>query len=387
MSHFNIRYFLSSICLLLIAFWSCSKPKEILPKVSLKVSELQSFEIGELGMSGVIPFIFIPDQENKNNLLVYNESFRRIDSLFFYPDTVLMRKGLEIPEEGPHGVLSFNAFISRNNQFVFVTAYGFEVDNKIGIEAINLGDFDFIENDRMTHIVRNFGFNRTFTGLKGKDELYFITKNALSKGFEANCLNLKTKKLEIVDIPLQMDVIKKHDTTFEYENLIIGAPNFPYLFVSENKLIVSYPFINIIQVKDLKLGATIDFLPKSKNYPSEKKSPNILSSNPTKKQGNEMTSKWSNDVSFGPILPYQEKYFYRIVRGQTSGSSRDFFIEVFDLNFKKVLEQEILELKDVPKITYFSTGDDIILNPIKYLEDDEDYFTFYRANILEVNPN
>lgn len=387
MSHFNIRYFLSSISLLLIAFWSCSKPKEILPKVSLKVSELQRFEIGRLGMSGVIPFIFMPDQENKNNLLVYNEYFRRIDSVFFYPDTVLIQEGLEVPFEGPNGVSDFISYFPFNGYMTYVSSYGIGIDSEKGFDFVGLGSFEFIENDNMTQIVRSIGFNQTFTGFRGGNEIYFITKNFIDEKFAVNQFDLSSRELKIMNFPLKEELLKVQDAVFQYKNSEIRAFNFPFILATENELVVSYPFTNTIQVLNLETEDFEEDSPFAQRFPQIKKAPISIPSNSSREQGKDMINIWSNDVSFGPILPYQEKYFYRIVRGPTSGSSRDFFIEVFDLNFKKVLEQEILELKDVPKITYFSTGDDIILNPIKYLEDDEDYFTFYRANILEVNSN
>lgn len=379
----SLMKFLKTSIYLIILF-SCSDKKVSEQEISVIVSDPQSFNIGSIDMSGVIPFMFIPDQENKNNFLIYNQYFRRIDSLFFLSDTVLARKGNEVPIEGPHGVQNFKSFFSNLDYLVYLSGYGVGIDGEEGIDFVNLESFDFIENDNMTQYVRDISSNETFTGISTKNDIYFITKNFVDNQFAVNHFDLFTKQLELIDFQLKDELLKVQDPVFKYKNAEVRAFNFPFLLAHIDKLIVSYPFVNTIQMMDVQSKMSREFTPLNENFPSIKKEPLTISMNPTYEEGSEMTSKWSNDVYFGPILPYRNQFFYRIVRSPVVETSKKYYLEVFDLDFNKLLEKELLELRDVPKLNYFSTGDDIIFHPIKYFEDDEDFYNFYRANIERV---
>ncbi|UZD22189.1 DUF4221 domain-containing protein [Algoriphagus halophytocola] len=375
-----MKYLKTVIYLLFLI--SCSDTNVSEQEISVTVSDLQSFEIGQLGMSGTIPFIFMPDHENKNNLLVYNQYFRRIDSLFFLSDTVLARKGNEVPAEGPHGIQNFKSFFSNLDYLVYLSGYGVGIDGEEGLEFFGLGSFDFIENDNMTHIVRDNGFNQTYTGLGSKKDIYFLTKNFVNSQYAINHFDLTTKELELIDFPLKDELLQIHDPAFTYNNAEVRAFNFPFLLANEEEIIVSYPFMSTIQVMNIQSRISREFSPLPIGFSSIKEEPIVLSNNASYDQGNEMITKWTEDVHFGPILTYRDQYFYRIVREHAERTNKNYYIEVFDLDFNKILEKELVGIRDVPILKYFSTGDDIILHPINYFEDDEDFYNFYRVNLL-----
>lgn len=368
----------------LMILFSCSDTKVSEQEISVIVSDPQSFDIGSLDMSGIIPFMFIPDQENKNNLLIYNQYFRRIDSLFFLSDTVLARKGNEVPVEGPHGIQNFKSFFSNLDYLVYVSGYGVGIDGEEGLEFFGLGSFDFIENDNMTQIVRDIGSNQTFTGLGSKNDIYFITKNFLDSQYAINHFDLTTKQLELIDFPVKDELLKVHDPVFKYRNAEIRAFNFPFLLANKEKIVLSYPFMHTIQVLDIQSRITQEFSPLSINFSSIKEEPIVISNNASYDQGNAMITKWTEDVYFGPILSYRDQYYYRIVKAPKGENVKKYYIEVFDLEFNKLLEEELIEVRNAATLNYFSTGDDIIISPINYLEGDEDLFNFYRANIERV---
>lgn len=359
---------------------SCSEKETAEHGVFLTVSGRKKFHIGE---GGLVPdrFHSVSLDKSQSRGVIFNEIAHSLDSIFISADSAWVKDGDILETEGPYGVGTVFSFFTDNEHIIYLNSQEFfkqnietkEVSRKLLHEYGIFGDLDYPAISVNTNPEFNAFDKRTNTG-------YFIYVN----NNRISTIGYNPSAASMYFLPIPLDSANFFNLRFEvkFKGLTLGGGDDPQLSVVGSKLIVSYPTFSDILVYDLQTLTYQVYTSTSDLYPSRKKRPqNYAGEVDSGELLDELFKFWDSQVRYGPItyLENHDKYL-RTIRGEKQ-TKRPYFLEVFDVDFKKLKEYNLMDLNPDLSSSYLNTKYGLMFRAKD--QPDEDVMYYYNVNLTD----
>lgn len=368
---------------LFLCLFSCSEEKSPEQEIHIAFEGPEELDLRDTGLSSYLMKSYkMTGTPLNNGVLVFNNYYDRIDTLFFQENLSYAKKGKGIQKEGPRGIDNFRWFDSSSEGFIFYSQNDVHIEDSSELKRVNLLNDPLFGNDNTHQIIQDFSFNNFANYyLDLETSSYFLTKNFINEEISFFRLNHADYRLEKVNVPFKRKLLEDHTVSYSAGRAKVYRPNTPHVLMdSTNRIIVSYPFTNLIQVGNILTNDFSEYEFETFNYPYQKKLPLAVSGLISKKDADEMGSLWSNDVLFAPIYALGKRNYVRIVRGpKQAGEESAFYLEVYDADFKKLKELSLNDFTDDLDKFHLIVGDEIIIKAKN--QPNEDRFKFYRLKL------
>jgi hypothetical protein len=368
---------------------SCSKNREFFEQeILIKVSPKVTSFFAETDMSSNYPFPVAVFLKNQDAMLGFNLFNKSIDTLFFDGDQIRVKAGIYLQSDGPRKVENFVNMCQTSRGMVYISQKVLVLDNEETgeIENFKLINFDQFLNNFGCSIALgvSFSLDHFYKGYDNKnDKFYFFVDNTDGSGFglyEFDLLNNKT-----VELPPHYNIglIEANKAIYNDGKFSVSKNNMPYIFFNEQKLIISYQYSNELVVIDLASGAHRNVFSETFLFPNSKMPPTSISSDLGHMEALDKMDEWDFDVAFSNLekLPY-EKGFCRIVRGPTLGEDKknpEIFMEVFDLDLKKIGEKNLTAIQPDLSTFFFAVGERLFFKAKE--QPNENYLNYYFVEV------
>ncbi|UZD21431.1 hypothetical protein PBT90_18105 [Algoriphagus halophytocola] len=333
-----------------------------------------SIDIGNSGLSSNLPFPFFNDI---NNLFIYDDFtksiliYSQLDSTFSEMISFSNENRFEISDMQSFIVTDLGLFTFSPNHIIHVNKSG-DINKILVEDLVNKESGEFLDYEYKIQF--NFTFGNNISSFNDKNGvLYFLLKkNDNYKIAEYNIHSPReTRLIDVIDNGL----IAEHKIGNQFTGKVsLSNAVTPILTYANDKLIISYPFENYLQVLDLNTNKIIKVTPNSTLYPNSKVKQVIL-----KDQLAEFVSKikdWNNDYSFGPAYwNEQNRVYYRVVKGESSHLNPfdgDLYITFFNESFDLINDEEISK-SNRHTFEYFGSPEALFVKQISDSEDDLNY--------------
>jgi hypothetical protein len=378
-----------SFLALVLTLISCSKNKEFFDQeIRIKVSPKVTSFFAETDLSSNFPFPIAVFLKNQDVMLGFNIFNKSIDTLFFEGDQLKVKAGNYLQSDGPRKVENFVNMCHTPKGMVYISQKVLVLDNEETgeIENFKLLSFDkfWMDMNYNIELGASFSLDHFYRGYDIKnDKFYFFVKNAADLSFglyEFDLVNNKTIEL----IPhYNSSLIEANNVTFSDGKFSVSKNNMPYIYFNEEKLIISYQYSNELVVIDLTSGVHRDVFSETFLFPNSKMPPSSIPSDLDHMEALDKLNEWDFDVAYGNLekLP-NEKGFCRIVRGSTLGEDKknpEIFMEVFDLDLKKIGEKNLTAIQPDLSTFFFAVGDRLFFKAKE--QSNENYLNYYFVEI------
>jgi hypothetical protein len=378
---------LKKLWFLCLLFYSCQTESSFSGDIIIDVGSKRKANIGQVGLSSTLPF---PKSINRNDvaeLLIFNPYSKFIDSVSFENEEMKISQGIFIGQEGPEAIGDFNFFLKSSKGFVFVGGRSIVIKNPQSgeIKKVNFISSEIFGEKSEIMIPSNVSFllDHFYKGFDAKNEiLYFFVQNIVL-GEVALCkFNVLTEELIRLPDFFDVDLVKKNENIYRSQAYIIKN-NLPYVFYEDQKLILSYSYSNEIVVVD---PVSLNYSTKhfdSDLFPKKKSSHQKLRNDMDFFEASQAMDEWDFDVSYGNLekLP-NSKGFCRLIRGATLGEDKknpEIFMEVFDLDLKKIGEKNLTAIQPDLSTFFFAVGDRLFFKAKE--QQNENYLNYYFVEI------
>ncbi len=382
---------LKNLWFLCILFYSCQTESRFSDDIKIDIGSKRKTNLGQVGLSSALPF---PKSINRNyigDLLIFNPYSKFIDSLSFENEEMNFFQGVFIGQEGPEEIGDFNFFLKSSIGFVFVGARNIIIKNpKSGeIKKINFMNSEIFgeKSDIFFPGSVSFSLDHFYKGFDAKKEiLYFFVQNIVS-GEVALCrFNVLTEEMKRLPDVFDVDLVSKNENIYRNQGYI-QKNNLPYIFYDNQKLLISYSYSNDIVVVD---SESLNYSTKhfdSALFPNEKSSHQKLRRDMDFFEATSAMDEWDFDVTYGNLekLP-NNKGFCRLIRGATLGEDKknpEIFIEVFDLDLKKIGEKNLTAIQPDLSTFFFAVGERLFF---KAKEQPNEYYLNYYFIEVDFSP-
>ncbi|PZX47097.1 hypothetical protein [Algoriphagus chordae] len=371
-----------SLLALIASIWGCTEERfSSVLKYQISISEEVALDFSEVGMSSEVPFSISPLDNNNESFLVFNNFFRRLDTVFFSLENNRIVSGLEVSKEGPGGIPSFDIF---------------SYNKYIGVIYMNGNSFFYNKDDytvklNMTNELDNgsssiksiYGADRRNGTFQISSDLgsYFsiIIHDNDTNVHSLMSYDFDSKNFHDLPFSFDDDQMMKQDIQFKNGSVTIRNTYAPYLTVFDSLLIISYPFFNKISVLNLEDNKQSDYLFESELFKTQKDLP-VKTDNSDYEKFSEEFTKWNNDVHYASISRLNDKLIYRMVF-ENLGSSK-VYLELFNNSFDKVGEFDLTALQPDLKWFHITVEGKILIQSSK--DPDEDIFKYYLISVDEL---
>ena len=369
---------------LIVCLFSCSSDKFSEQEINISFEGPEELDLGDTGLSSDLMKAYkMTGIPFKNGVLVFNNYYDRIDTLFFQEDLSYAKKGKSIQKEGPYGVDNFFWFDSSADGFVFYSQNDVYIQNPSELKRVNLLNDPLFGNENTHQIIQDFSFNNYANHFSDLDNSsYFLAKNFINEEVSYFKLDHSDFSLEKVNVPFKQQLLEDHTVSYSAGGAKVYRTNTPNILMDfPNRIIVSYPFTNLIQVGNILTNDFSEYEYETFHYPQQKKIPLKVSGLSSREEANDIGSLWSNDVLFGPLYALGEKNYVRIVRGPKQAVEESkFYLEVYDTSFEKLKEIPLNEFTDDLDKFHLVVGNEIIIRAKN--QPAEDLFKFYRLKLI-----
>ncbi|PRY84012.1 hypothetical protein [Mongoliibacter ruber] len=388
MKSLGLQYLLPT--LLGVFHISCSEEKQFSgQEIFVEVSPKITAYFADTDMSAQYPFPFSTFLDSEL-LLSHNVMRSSLDTLYFEGDTLKIKEGHYLEKDGPRRTEGINNLIN--------TSYGLVLFNAKTIMIDKDGHSD-VENFRL--IESRLFEDNVFYGLaaggvsyyldlfyKGYDKqracIYFFARDFKSKEFKLIKFDLEEKRFKEVPMWASVDLINAHEV--EFKN--VAKNHMPFIFIQNDKLVLSYNYSSEFSVIDLKSEKV-----EERNFPSNlfklKKNPfkeisrnYELSDSEDFQKVMDLLDEWDKDVAFGNFekLP-KGKGFCRLVKSPQISEEApvQLNMEFFDNYFKKTGEVNLTEKEPDLSTLFFLVGDRLFFKAKK--QEDENYLDYYFVDV------
>lgn len=377
----NLKSRCSLLFYVVICLTSCSEKEASEQDIFLTVSERKEFHIGE---GGLVPdrFHSVSLDQSRSRGVIFNEIAHSLDSIFISVDSASVKDGDILETEGPNGVGTVFSFFASKEHTVYMNSQEFfkqdnatkEVSRKLLHEYKFFGDLEYPAISVNSNPEFNAFDERTNTG-------YFV----YVKDNRISVIGYNPVADSIHFIPVPLDSANFFNLRFEvkFKGLTLGGGDDPQLSVVGDKLIVSYPSFSDILVYDLLTSAYQVFTSTSNLYPSRKNiPPNYADEVDSSELLDELFKLWDNQIRYGPItyLEDHDKYA-RNVKGEKQ-VNRPYYLEVFDSDFKKLNEFNLMDINPDLSSSYLNTKYGLMFRAQD--QPDEDVMYYYYVNLTDL---
>lgn len=357
-------------------------------EILVHVSPKNSAYFAETDLSSNYPFpspTFLDD----TIMLSYNMIRKAIDTLYIDGDSLWIKKGHYLQNDGPRKVESVNNIVNTQSGLVIFNAKNImiDTDGKSAIENHRLSTYSLFGEDAFYGLAHGVSFNldNVFKAYdRGRDCLYFFAKNFQNEEFKLVSFELKTRNF--VEFPMWADIelVRKNKSSYKE----VSKNHMPFIFVHENYLVISYHYSNEFVVVDLNTREVHQKTHPSDLFPLNKTAQIFINEDLDLQVHEEfykvleLLDQWDKDVAFGNFerLP-NRKGFFRMVKSPQSDISKieQLNLEVFDSFFKKVGELNLTEVQEDLSTDFFTYGDRIFFKAKQ--QDHEDYLNYYFVEV------
>jgi|GEM_PF-3357678 len=315
--------------------FSCSPKRGNFEEYGLIFGKEEVVKLGTSGLSSEVPFKF--STISNEEALIFNQFTRTIDTIYYKKAKIEIKRGIEVPIDGPQAISDFSYFWTcGENLVLFLTANSFikwDLNLKEAKE-IPFSMFDIFNSDEYIAISKGNGYHFNYTAFDCETgNLFLSVKGMMGKQTKIVQYNFLSNKLDILPVDINNDELNKNTIILPNG---LEAINFPDLIFFENNLIISYTYKSDFQVFDLNTGKEKRFNVLSSLFPNQKSIPKMDNA-----QGKTIDAIkiWQDEVSFGSMGILNEQTLFRIVRGQKEGEKGEVFIELFNRQFEKIYEK------------------------------------------------
>ena len=362
----------------LVLFIACSEVKTSEQVLEVTVSAKNEIQIGVTGNSS--QFDFVSATLNDSSFLILNKFLRSIDTVKVSGVSGEISVGNPIPFEGPNGIEIINYFQVHNGKLVFMdnnTLYMPEVNE---VHRFRINEFITPGPKGLLAISSMNSQNKVVSALDDQSETgYFFLLDIKSRKLALAALDLVNNTINPFDFKLS-EKLEGHIILNQMNGAMITNPYYPNLFLTDDKLIISYPFINQIQMYSIKTGETVSYSPKTNLYKVEKDLPQSILTEISFKEYSKISGDWQDDVLFGPIMKWGNSNYFRFVRGELEIEEGTIYLEVFDQNFEKLGEMNLSSIEPNLSMYYMPIGNRVFVK--SKLQPNEDILNYY---LIEVN--
>lgn len=314
--------------------FSCSPKSGNIEKIGLTIGKEEVVKLGALGLSSEVPFKF--STISNEEALVFNQFTRTIDTISYKKRKFEIKRGIEVPIEGPQAISDFSYFWTCGEKLVlFLTGNSiihWDLNLK-EVKEIPFSVYDIFQSDEYIAISKGNGYNFNYTAYDCvTGNLYLSVKGMVGKKTKIVQYNFYSDELKL--LPIEINNEELNNNTLSLSNGL-EAINFPDLLLIDNYLLISYTYKSDFHIFDLNIGTEKNVKVLSNLFPSQKSIPK-LENIPSKKI--ETLKMWQDEVSFGSLGFLDEQTLFRIVRNQKQGEMGEVFIELFDRQFEKIYE-------------------------------------------------
>ncbi|MEB2776854.1 hypothetical protein SYJ56_16120 [Algoriphagus sp. D3-2-R+10] len=357
--------------------FGCTEEKSTVPKYQISFSEEMSLDFGKVGMSSQLPFSISPLDKKNESFLVFNTFLRRLDTVSFSPEKKRLVPGLEIPREGPGSIPSFYHFNYTKQRIIFFTPN--EIFYLKDGETVHLKITKVLDDGSgALKAIKGAGRNGVFQVAPFTGEfLSVIIEDHETEKF--SLWKYDFESFEEISFSFDSEQISKHMISFDFaKGTTVSNAFSPYLTLSDSMLIVSYPFMNKINMIELGDLEQSDFQYESKLFKTEKDQPGKTSGINDWEEFFDIKSKWDNDVSYDAVFRLNDKLMCRMVFESQQDSHKK-FLELFDNSFDKVGEFDLTAIEPDLKWFHITVEGKILIQSSK--DPDEDIFKYYLVSV------
>jgi hypothetical protein len=362
----------------LVLFIACSEVGTSEQALEVSVSPKYEIQIGVTGNSS--QFDFVSSTLDESSFLILNKFLRSIDTVKVESDSGLIATGNPIPFEGPNGVEIINYFQEYNGKLAFMDNNTVYIQEEKEVDRLRINEFNTIGENGLLAIASLNSQNKVVNTIDDQRATgYFFLLDIKTRKLALAALDLVNKTTNLFDFKLS-EKLEDHIILNEMNGGSITNPYYPNLLLTDNKLIVSYPFMNQIQIYSIKTGETVSDSPKTNLYKVEKDLPQPILSEIPFKEYSKISGEWQDDVLFGPIMSLGDSKYFRFVRGELEIEEGIIYLEVFDQNFEKVGEVNLSSIEPNLGLYYIPLGNKIFVK--SKTQPDEEILNYY---LIELN--
>ncbi len=312
-----------------------------------------------------------------DSFLIFNDFGRSIDTVKVGVKGGRAIKGNEVPNEGPWGIQNINFFQPTDKGMAFMDQYSFYLPSDYGLKKLEINDSRFgltfpssmplinVTNRYFKFLDDESTSSTVLLSSRGKSKLDKSESLELAS-FDLEKLNIKKFKFEF------SSKIEDHRIEFQGERFFLSSAVYPELLSVNDRIIISYAYMNLIQILDLNSGTSFDVKPHSYNYKDERAKPDNKDLIRNRKEFIEKSSLWYSDVTFGPIASLDNGMFCRLIKkAKIEGKRGDIIFELFDKNFNKTGEATILDGSKFLTLYYMPLGKQLFVKAYDQPEEDQ----------------
>lgn len=357
-------------------------------EIFVEVSQEIRVYYAETDLSSSYPFphsTFLDD----TIMLSYNMIRNAIDTLYFEGDSLKIKAGNYLKNDGPRKVEGILNIVRTSSGLALFNAKNIMIDKDGFSDVVNhrLVNSPLFNRDifwGLNHGV-SFYLDHFFRGYdQKKGNLIFFAENFQTKEFKLISFNLSTGEFSELPMWANAELIRKNEVRHEG----ISKNHMPYTYVFNDQLVVSYYYSNEFMLIDLNT-----FEVSAKSFPSalfplsKTVRIEIPESLEIENRNNFMEvmkimDQWDKDVAFGNFerLP-DGKGFCRLVKSPQSKIEdiEQLNLEIFNQSFEKIGEVNLAEINVNLSTFFFAYGDRLFFKAKN--QDNENYLNYFFVNI------
>ncbi|MHA7131237.1 hypothetical protein [Algoriphagus namhaensis] len=319
---------------------------------------------------------FISGALTDNSFLIFNKFLRSVDTVKIGDSAARISVGAPIPFEGPDGVETINYLQEYDGSLAYIDNNSLYLPGPNQLDRLKLNEFISSKDYALLAFATINSQNKVVNTLDSENEKgYFFLLDIATRDLILSELDFKQKRMKDIDFKLY-DKIQEHIIVSKTNGATLTNPYYPYLFLEQGTLVVSYSFVNLIQVVSLGTKETISISPETNLYKTEKTLPKRTVSDLSFEEYYEISGDWQDDVLFGPIMRLGNSNYFRFVRE----SKVNCILEYFDQNFKKLGEINASSLENDLSMYYMPIGDRIFVK--SKFQPNEEILNFF---LIQVN--
>jgi hypothetical protein len=360
----------------LLLFIACSEVRTSEQALDLTISPKLEIKMGESGNASHLDFV--SSTLNDSSFLILNKFSRSIDTVKLSGNSGKISIGSPIPFEGPNGIEIINYFQEYNDEIAFVDNNTIYLPGLGEVDRLKINSFNSSQFEGLLSIANVNSQNKVISLLNEKDKTgYFFLLNVLSRNLKLSVLDFNKKEIDLLDFEVS-EKLDDHIILNQGKNAAITNPYYPNLILKEDKLIVSYPFVNQIQIYFIKTGETVSISPETNLYKVEKDLPQPILSEISFKEYSKISGDWQDDVLFGPIMEVGTNYF-RFIRGELEVEGGLIYMELFNNQFEKISEVNLSAIQQDLGMYYIPIGNRIFVKAKS--QSNEDILNYYMISL------
>lgn len=358
---------------------SCTNSHE---KKTIEIEEIE-LNIENTGLSSYRPFFF----SNDLNKMYLFDDFNNVFFEFNHEKSSLTEV-LSLVAEDRFNVSEMHAFLYCNsslyifspNQIILYNVKNEDVQKDKIDELIDHNTGDYVDFGYKIQFNLNFGKNiAAFDSSNSK--VYFLMKNN-SELRVAEYSLLERNKIRFLDV-IDNKLIDKYRLSSNYNsNISIQNVVNPILSIENNKLIISYPFMNSFEVYDF-IKEEKKLYSISSQMHSNFKIKQILKSDEISELM-ARTKDWNNDITFGPIFwDKHNEIYYRLIKGESTKLNPfdgGIFLSIFNQDFELIEEKQLNNNNPDLTYEYFKMDSSLYVRQLSNKENDLKYLKINFTN-------